>query len=70
MPTYAEMLLLDILQNVSKSEIKEITDRHRYWTADPASNSAFRILNPSGGTNGENARYAEVRCVRDIDRPL
>ena len=70
MPTYAEMLLLDILQNVSKSEIKEITDRHRYWTADPASNSAFRILNPSGGTNGENASYAEVRCVRDIDRPL
>lgn len=70
MPTYAEMLLLDILQNVSKSEIKDITDRHRYWTADPASNAAFRILNPSGGTNGESASYAEVRCVRDIDRPL
>lgn len=70
MPTYAEMLLLDILQNVGKSEIKDITDRHRYWTADPASNAAFRILNPSGGTNGESASYAEVRCVRDIDRPL
>lgn len=70
MPTYAEMLLLDILQNVSKSEIKDITDRHRYWTADPGSNSAFRILNPSGGANGENAGRAEVRCVRDIDRPL
>lgn len=70
MPTYAEMLLLDILQNVNKSEIKEITDRHRYWTADPGRNSAFRILNPSGGVNGENASRAEVRCVRDIDRPL
>lgn len=70
MPTYAEMLLLDVLQNVNKCEIQDITDRHRYWTADPESNSAFRILNPSGGTNGENAGYAEVRCVRDIDRPL
>ncbi len=69
-PTYAEMLLLDVLQNVSKSAIKDITDRHRYWTADPASNAAFRILNPAGGANGENASYAEVRCVRDIDRPL
>ncbi len=44
MPTHAEMLLLDVLQNVSKCEIKDITDRHRYWTADPASNAAFRIL--------------------------
>lgn len=70
MPTYAEMLLLDVLQNVSKCEIQDITDRHRYWTADPGSNAAFRILNPSGGTNGESASYAEVRCVRDIDRPL
>lgn len=70
MPTYAEMLLLDILQNVNKSEIKDITDRHRYWTADPGRNSAFRILNPSGGANGESASRAEVRCVRDIDRPL
>lgn len=70
MPTYAEMLLLDVLQNVSKCEIKDITDRHRYWTADPASNAAFRILNPSGGTDGESASSAEVRCVRDIDRPL
>lgn len=70
MPTYAEMLLLDVLQNVSKCEIQDITDRHRYWTADPGSNAAFRILNPSGGTNGESASYAEVRCVRDLDRPL
>ncbi len=49
------------LQNVSKCEIKDITDRHRYWTADPASNAAFRILNPSGGTDGR------VPAVRKCD---
>ena len=70
LPTYGEMVLLDILQNVSKCAISDITDRHRYWTANTVPNAAYRILNPSGGPNGENASNAEVRCVRDIDRPL
>lgn len=70
LPTYAEMVLIDVLQNIQAAEIRNITDRHRYWVSDPWHNAAFRILNPAGSPNNENAERAEVRCVRDIGRQL
>lgn len=59
-PTYAELCLIDVLQNVNKCEVKDILQGGAYWNA---SQSLLIMLDPNTGTNYSSGA---VRCVRDI----
>ena len=59
-PTKGELMLIDLLQNISKSQVKKILEGEKYiYTKNPTDNN-YNMMDPR--VMGTHA----VRCVRDI----
>lgn len=74
LPTYAELRLIDAMQNNSQAAITELVRGNRYWTAynihatDKYTSSEMIAASWWSWLNGGTSTDAYVRCVRDIDR--
>ena len=60
MPTRAELMLIDLLQNLNKSLIKKILEGERYQSAKYPTNYWYDMM------DRRVANTSAVRCVRDI----
>lgn len=59
-PTKAELMLIDVLQNIKKCEVKDILEGGAYWNA---TKKVLVMLDPRTGYYYDKGA---VRCVRDI----
>lgn len=80
-PTLAELILIDVIQNVKSSSVKEILEGSYYWSGyavwgsyldkqdgssrTEAMGPAIRFMDNRTG-NGKTEVRAPVRCVRDL----
>lgn len=64
-PTLAEVYMIDILQNVTASEVKKILEGSYYWSA--RASSSVKFMDPRVGNSGAfGPLFTSVRCVRDV----
>ncbi len=61
-PTKAELYLIDVLQNIKKSDVKRILEGGAYWHAIPG---VLLMMDPRVGQTTNSSKGA-VRCVHDI----
>jgi len=62
-PTKAELMLIDVLQNIQKCDVKHILEGNSYWEALTTNGTKNTMMDPRVSINVTDAA---VRCVHDI----